>query len=407
MSDKSALKQLKAYILEGDGGMINNKHLHIDEVELFYEPREAALGMMPKVLNEPEMTNFESAFLCGMIKKNKPRNIVEVGIAGGGTSAIILECIDMLDMHETRVHSVDFSESFYRDYSKKSGYLAEYILNEKPELRRNHFYHLGNIAVSFIEEIGEIDFLILDTRHVMPGEILDFITLLPYMKNGGVILLHDIIMNHDKDKLAFATNVLFSTSVGEKYINTDNSRRANQPNIGAIIVGSETKDYMENVFRSLLLTWKYVPENNQMGLYDEAIRSNYSHDLYNIFIEAWDLNKKSSQDMKDMRTYFFPYHLIERKSKVIIYGGGKVGRAYREQIRQNQYCEVIKWIDDNYLTLNNSELSAVESIRDTNFDKVLIAVNDENEIKQIQSKLKKIGVRRKKIVFDKTLCENS
>ena len=50
---------------------------------------------------EPEMTPFESAFLCGVLREFRPNKIVEVGIAGGGTSAIISSCMcEMCDDFE-------------------------------------------------------------------------------------------------------------------------------------------------------------------------------------------------------------------------------------------------------------------------------------------------------------------
>ena len=48
--------------------------------ELFYSPRETAQIFFSKDSVEPEMTPFESAYLCGIIKKYKPQKIVEIGV---------------------------------------------------------------------------------------------------------------------------------------------------------------------------------------------------------------------------------------------------------------------------------------------------------------------------------------
>lgn len=53
-------------------------------IDLFYEPRTIIMPKIDAPKGEPEMSEFESAFLCGIIKKFKPYKIVEVGIAGGG-----------------------------------------------------------------------------------------------------------------------------------------------------------------------------------------------------------------------------------------------------------------------------------------------------------------------------------
>ncbi len=58
-------------------------------VALWKEPREKILSKLPRVKNEPEMSVFESTFLCGLLKQYRPEKIVEVGVAGGATTAII------------------------------------------------------------------------------------------------------------------------------------------------------------------------------------------------------------------------------------------------------------------------------------------------------------------------------
>lgn len=53
-------------------------------VDLFYEPRKIILPKIDAPAGEPEMSEFDSAFLCGIIKKFRPNKIVEIGAAGGG-----------------------------------------------------------------------------------------------------------------------------------------------------------------------------------------------------------------------------------------------------------------------------------------------------------------------------------
>ena len=148
-------------------------------MEIMYEPRELAMEKVTRVENEPEMSEFESAFLCGLIKKNNPRKILEIGVAAGGTTAIILQCIDYLGMNECcEVISVDLNKKFYRKDGWDTGFLAEEI---KAKLKRdvNHKFMLGKVLAEQIEIIGDkIDLVILDTVHFLPGELFDFPVLL-------------------------------------------------------------------------------------------------------------------------------------------------------------------------------------------------------------------------------------
>ena len=69
---------------------------NIDEIVLDFEPRKKILPKLPIVPNEPEMTEFESAFLCGVLNKFKPKKILEVGVAADGTTAVIMQCMEDL-----------------------------------------------------------------------------------------------------------------------------------------------------------------------------------------------------------------------------------------------------------------------------------------------------------------------
>ena len=59
-----------------------------------YEPRRKILSHIPNVPGEPEMSEFESAFLCGLLKKFRPKKILEIGVAAGGTTAVMLQCLE-------------------------------------------------------------------------------------------------------------------------------------------------------------------------------------------------------------------------------------------------------------------------------------------------------------------------
>lgn len=102
--------------------------IKLNAVPLDYEPRQKILPKLPQYVSpqgyrEPEMSEFESAFLCGMLKTCRPKKILEVGVAGGGTTAIILQALE--DIGEPyEMHSIDAAATFYRDKTKPSGFLA-------------------------------------------------------------------------------------------------------------------------------------------------------------------------------------------------------------------------------------------------------------------------------------------
>ena len=49
------------------------------------------------------------------------------------------------------------------------------------------------MSCNFLEDIGkDIDLCFIDTTHCSPGEFLDYLQVLPFMKRNGIIVIHDI-----------------------------------------------------------------------------------------------------------------------------------------------------------------------------------------------------------------------
>lgn len=268
-------------------------------MELFYEPRKIALSKVNLITREPEMSEFDSAFVCGMIKEFKPKKILEVGVAAGGSTAILLECIDMLGLrNECEVISVDLSEIYWRDvgtaFSRKSGFLAEeYLLNTAKSF--NHKFLLGNVLPHYIEDIGgNIDMVILDTAHMLPGEVLDIITVLPFLSKDAKVILHDVALSHYKQDYYIATQVLFDSIVADKIVPLDLFPDHNipLPNIAAFTVTSDTTKYIESEFYALTLPWRYMPTDDELNSYRTFFSKHYNASLIKIFDIAVSMNRE-------------------------------------------------------------------------------------------------------------------
>ena len=378
--------------------------MHINEIDLYYKTRESLSEMISWPKGEPEMTPFESAFLCGVLRKFTPNKILEVGVAAGGTSAIISSCMSEL-CSDFQLHSIDYYEQFYRDDTKKTGYLG--IETDKKLMNQYQYVHkywYGNVACSFIDEIGgDIDCLILDTVHSLPGEILDFLTLLPYLKNGCVLILHDLVYNHYEQfnlKQAYSNILLFSTIKGEKYINFDDSRKMGMPSIGAVVIDDVTREAIGDVFMALLVTWRYMPTSNQLQVYREYVRENYAEELCRIFDASIELNEADIIVKNQM--YEFPFYYLPPKCRIILYGAGVVGQAFIMQIKKKEGIKVIRWIDadaDNMGIFGIDNIDVIKDIMPEEYDYIVIAIDNKDLASNIESDLEKMGVNRDKIYW--------
>ena len=135
------------------------------------------------------MSNNQRYFLNGIIRKFKPKKVVELGVYRGGSSIIILNALK--DINNAFLFSIDL-------FSEKS--IGSCINQYFPNLGNKFKLFTGNVAVKFIEEIGKnIDLAFFDTYHFEPGEILDFLMVLPFLKEGALVGFHDIAQQISAD----------------------------------------------------------------------------------------------------------------------------------------------------------------------------------------------------------------
>lgn len=359
-----------------------------------------------------EMTEWQLSFLCGLIKENKPKKILEIGVAAGGTTSVILNCISLMDL-QTELYSIDISKTLYTDVSKSTGYLAEHAKRYLKNTVKHKLY-TGGISVEFLQEIGDgIDFLILDTMHILPGELLDFLACFPLLNEGAVIVLHDIVLHHTSYVTnAYATQILFDCIVGRKIIETDPSEKSGYPNIGAFKITCDTKRYIENVFNALVLTWQYFPSGHQIKLYRDFYAKYYDDNCMMIFDRAVELNKETVMNMERAQSksklleFNSLYYMIQRvkKYRVYIYGCGKFGKELK-YIIENCGLDFAGYIVSDGIERSNMDgkpqyLSEIEFKE--NEEIILIGVNKTYH-SEIKDCLKKYGINHY-LIPDKMVC---
>ena len=98
------------------------------------------------------------------------------------------------------------------------------------------------------------------------------------------------------------------------------------------------------------------------------------------------------------RRVVFPYNLVKKEEKIILYGAGAIGKQYFAQNMENQYCSVVGWVDKSYID-KGFPISAPEGIKRICFDKVIIAIENENVATAIKESLVQIGINEKQILW--------
>ena len=254
----------------------------------------------------------ELFFINGLIRKYKPKKILEIGVCTGGISATILNAIK--DIDGAMLYSCDLEKKDYVNNNLDVGHIAKDYL---PNLAHKWKLFTGNTTSAFIEEIGgDIDFVFIDTAHIMPGEVLTIIEILPFLKKNAIIGLDDIHFQHreknyNQSQFYPCNNLLISVLRGKKIIfEMEKNKPFKISKLGAVILDDNQENYFFEYFYLLTNIWSYMPKKFEIDCARIIIEKYYSPFLLSMFEEAVQLNYKRLKSNglldKDYIEYSFP-----------------------------------------------------------------------------------------------------
>ncbi|MDL2317381.1 class I SAM-dependent methyltransferase, partial [Desulfovibrio sp. OttesenSCG-928-A18] len=191
------------------------------------------------------------------------------------------------------LYSVDIATEYYLDKSKAVGYIADahYIEGTHPRWHKLP----GKDISDCIATIGAgIDFAILDTSHSLPGELLSFFALLPFLTEKAELILHDISLpilyrRNDPDRTkdhplrGACTPLLFYALWSDKKYCSD----AEVPNCGAVTIDKET--VLQNavhLVNMLHLNWNSLPPPRVLMQTQAIVEQYYPKTVVALYKEA-------------------------------------------------------------------------------------------------------------------------
>ena len=240
---------------------INKEFLNIESFE-----NNILFPIQKKLEGFIETSNEEQGFLNGIIRKIKPKKIVEIGVAYGGTSTIILNAIK--DIKEAKLISIDINKHVYKNHSLETGF----IVNKKfPELSEKWELYTGGLTSEFIEKIGdEIDLVYIDTVHSTPGEMLNWLEILPFLKEEAFVVLHDTFMMYYKERIVrpiinYSNNQILCYIRGDLILPSYNNNTFSR-NIGALKLFKNQEKYYLQYFLALGTQWQYLPSERELNI---------------------------------------------------------------------------------------------------------------------------------------------
>lgn len=154
--------------------------------------------------------------LYTIIRLLKPENVLETGVASGISSAYILTALK--DNQKGKLISIDLPYEVDKDYP--SDYMKEkeraFIPKNKtsgwliPEELKNRWqYLLGKSSEKLpeiLKDISSVDFFLHDSEHSYQNMFWEYETIWPFLKEGGLLLSHDINWNKAFDDFCAKIN---------------------------------------------------------------------------------------------------------------------------------------------------------------------------------------------------------
>ncbi len=256
-----------------------------DELEKILVSQEIPTGTV-----EPD----DMRFIWDQIFNEKPNVYLELGVASGLSTAMTLEAMEFTNPKST-VIGIDLSERLYYDNRHQTGYLVEKL---KKNIECNYELHLNKWAAD-IEDILEgrtVDCAFIDANHSHPWATLDTILLLPFLRQGGLLIYHDISLYLNPD---------WSTEIGPhnvfEYINDE---KINQPlgvsrNIGAIRFNRHYTTYETDFVNILNREWTlgYQLDPELVEVIKAQLKKHYSAQFIKKFESIVEQQNKVRQSV--------------------------------------------------------------------------------------------------------------
>ncbi len=132
-----------------------------------------------------------------LIKKHKPREIVELGVHYGDSYFTFCQACEELEL-DTQLYGIDHWQG-----DEQAGLYGEEVFETVSSYNEEFYPGKSTLLRMDFEEAlqrfedGSVDLLHIDGRHEYESVKKDFENWLPKLKKGGLILIHDILVERE------------------------------------------------------------------------------------------------------------------------------------------------------------------------------------------------------------------
>ncbi len=144
------------------------------------------------------------------------------------------------------------------------------------------------------------------------------------------------------------------------------------------------KENLEPIIKALNHNKSYYFQEQSYEWYEKVNSLSSEEYLFEERKRTGDIIQWQRGEIQE-RDWVFPYYLLEKSKKIVLYGAGKIGRAYHAQLFESGFCEELTWVDKEYekYAATGLEVESPDLIEQKEFDYVFVAIKN----KETQGKI--------------------
>jgi predicted O-methyltransferase YrrM len=168
------------------------------ETRIFWDNIQYNFGFRDYIANKLKDTNYGQLavpeLLYVLVRKLCPAVVVETGVAAGVSSAYILQAME--DNQHGHLYSIDLPNALPEEHHLPKGTSSGFVV--PPYLRKRWTLLIGkteHLLKVLLNRTGKVDMFVHDSEHSYQNMIFEYNAVWDYIKNGGLLVSHDINMN--------------------------------------------------------------------------------------------------------------------------------------------------------------------------------------------------------------------
>lgn len=233
---------------------------------------------------------YDARFLTGLIDFSRPKSLVEIGVASGWSSAVILNTLRQTHGADSfSLHGIDLFEEFYLDSARKTGAAVAEVV---PDLLSYYHLRTGRISPAAMADVGKVDFAFIDAHHYHPWTALDFLSVLPFMSKGRWVAFHDInLCVFERHK---------HTNRGPFYMfhlwqDTKLQSTQNPAMIGAVMIERRPEQYLRDLLEILHTPWELSLDQKDLDTFAQHVGNHFGDPWKRKFEHAFEMRNPNPQ----------------------------------------------------------------------------------------------------------------